>query len=159
MRLRTIWFMRISLAIIYVWFGGLKIIHVSPAEGLVKATTDFMAIEQMSIWLGFVEVVIGLGFLIPKLTRPVVFVFLGHMVCTVTPFVVAPETCFNPEAPAGLGLSLVGQYIIKNLALVGCALGIWCYDADRRAGLGDDGVPVLRDQPGWGAPEEVGTQK
>jgi uncharacterized membrane protein YkgB len=44
------------------------------------------------------------------------------MICTFTPFIFAPQDTFR-FAP--YGLTLVGQYIIKNIIIISAALVIW----------------------------------
>jgi len=47
--------LRISLGIIFIWFGILKPLGISPAEPLVLATVDWMPLLEAKTWL----VVIG----------------------------------------------------------------------------------------------------
>jgi len=114
---------RVALFIIFVWFGFLKTIGLSPAADLVVELMDatFLAglsPEMFLIAFGWFEVLIGILVLFPKLER-ITFLLLGfHMITTVMPLFLLPETTwYMPFAP-----TLVGQYIIKNLALVSIGL-------------------------------------
>ena len=53
--------MRFSLAIVYIWFGGLKVVGMSPAGELVEQTVYWFDPKIFVPLLGIFEVTIGLG--------------------------------------------------------------------------------------------------
>lgn len=119
------WFGRISIFIIFFWFGLLKILNISPAEGVVtnlhSQTISFIPFEIFYPFLGLVEMSIGILFLIPKLTRIALIIMVLQMFTTFLPLIFLPgETWTQPG-----GLTLEGQYIVKNLALVSLAILIY----------------------------------
>lgn len=119
------WFARISIFIIFFWFGLLKILNTSPAEGVVfnlhQQTISFIPFDIFYPFLGLVEMTIGIMFLIPKLTRVALIIMLAQMGTTFLPLILLTN-----ETWTGVGsLTLEGQYIVKNLALV--SLGIFIY--------------------------------
>lgn len=75
----------------------------------------------LAIW----EVLIGLGFLSGFFTnafqRLTILLLFLQMPGTALPLVLLPEACFTSFP---FGLTLEGQYIIKNLAVIGSALVI-----------------------------------
>jgi uncharacterized membrane protein YkgB len=113
--------MRIALAIIYIWFGVLKIFGMSPAGDLVEKTVFWFKSESFIPILGVCEVFIGLGLLIRKLIPETILLLLLHMIATLIPIFMLQSSCFEifPYEP-----TLVGQYIIKNFVLVAGALVI-----------------------------------
>ena len=115
-------FGRIALAIIYTWFGFLKVIHVSPAEPLVNellhVTMPFFDQAIFSVLFGLFEVALGVMFLFPKLSRITLWIFLAHMVMTFLPLFLLPQATW--QGP--FVYTLVGQYIVKNLSLIALAL-------------------------------------
>ncbi|WP_100433611.1 hypothetical protein [Flavobacterium sp. 1] len=113
--------MRIALAIVYIWFGALKIFGLSPAGDLVEKTVFWFRPEIFIPVLGICEVLIGLGLLIKRLIPITIFFLLMHMSATLFPFFILKSSCFDgfPYEP-----TLVGQYIIKNIVLVSGALVI-----------------------------------
>ncbi|MEN9929704.1 MAG: hypothetical protein RLZZ231_1625 [Bacteroidota bacterium] len=115
----SICMLRIALAIVYIWFGGLKIIGTSPAEVLVTETVFWWKPEFFIPILGICEVLIGLGLLIKKLIPFTILLLLMHMMVTFFPVFILKKTCFDlfPVVP-----TLVGQYIIKNIVLITGAL-------------------------------------
>lgn len=121
MEKHSISLMRIALAIVYVWFGALKIFGLSPAGDLVEKTVFWFKPEIFIPILGICEVLIGFGLLIKRLIPLTIFFLLVHMSATLFPFFILKSSCFDgfPYEP-----TLVGQYIIKNIVLVAGALVI-----------------------------------
>lgn len=120
------WFCRISLAIIFIWFGVLKIFGVSPANQLVHdllaITLPFIPYTGFIIFLGIWEAVIGVLFLFPKLTRWAFWIMLAQMFTTFGPLLFLPDATWQTFL---LVPTIEGQYIIKNLALVSVALTVY----------------------------------
>ena len=114
------------MAIIFVWFGILKPFGVSPAEPLVLATVEWMPLLDARTWLaviGWWEVAIGVTFLLPKTVRLAIALLAMQMVGTFLPLVILPEITFQ-EGRIPYGLTLEGQYIVKNLLIIASALVI-----------------------------------
>ena len=117
---------RIALFIIFFWFGILKVFSVSPAGPLVTSLVDFLfsnsvSPEQFIIWFGGVEAITGFLILLPKFERITFIILFLHFVSTALPLFVLPEiTWYGFFQP-----TLVGQYILKNLALI--AIGMFLY--------------------------------
>ncbi len=115
---------RTALFVIFFYFGLLKLLGLSPAEGLaatlVAKTVGSEYFHQLFFALSIFECLIGLLFLIPKATRLVIFLMLVHMVIVCSPLVLAPEAVWS----APLVPNLDGQYVIKNMALIVLAIGL-----------------------------------
>ena len=113
-------FLRYSLGLIYIWFGILKPFGLSPAQELVENTVYWFDNPKTFVpILGWWEVVIGLTMCIKPLIRVSIFLLFIQMPGTFLPLVLLPEVCFN-NFP--FGLTLEGQYIIKNLIIISAAL-------------------------------------
>ena len=113
--------LRITLAIIFIWFGLLKPFGMSPAEDLVKNTVYWMPPEVFLPVLGIWEALIGVFLLWRPTIRIALFLLLLQMPGTALPLILLPETCF---VSAPFVLTLEGQYIVKNLVLIGAAIVI-----------------------------------
>ena len=114
--------LRFALGVVYVWFGALKLVPgLSPAEDLVVATVPFLPGTFFVPFLGLWEIAIGLGFLTGKALRVTILLLLLQMPGTMAPVVLLPDRVF---ATFPFGLTLEGQYIVKNLVLVGAALAV-----------------------------------
>lgn len=131
----TIKLMRLSLGIIFVWYGMLKFFPtLSPAEDLAIKTIDIMFFHlidgSLSIkLLAILEVVIGIGFLSGYYTKLVTIIFLGHMLCTFAPLFILPELSFTHSPYA---FTLVGQYIVKNIVFI--LVGVMIYQNETKRG-------------------------
>ena len=115
--------LRISLAIIFIWFGVLKPLGLSPAEGLLKQTVSWLPLGKPDTWLniiGFWEILIGLFFLFKKTYRIAITLLFSQMIGTFMPLVFLPEITFQNGNP--LLLTMEGQYIIKNILIISAAL-------------------------------------
>ena len=113
--------MRISLAVVYIWFGALKISGMSPAGELVEQTVYWFEPKIFIPILGVFEVLIGLGLLIKRCIPYTIPLLLIHMAATFFPVFILKKVCFDafPYCP-----TLAGQYIIKNLILISGTLVI-----------------------------------
>jgi uncharacterized membrane protein YkgB len=116
--------LRVSLAIIFIWFGLLKPLGLSPAGPLVEATVSWMPFLTPSQWvsvIGWWEVLIGVTFLFRPTLRIAIALLAMQMTGTFLPLVMLPEVAFQagryPFVP-----TIEGQYIIKNLLIISAAL-------------------------------------
>jgi uncharacterized membrane protein YkgB len=114
-------YLRISLAIIFIWFGILKPLGLSPAEELVRNTVFWFPFEYFFPLLGWWEVLIGVFLLYRPTIKIALLLLFLQMPGTALPLLILPEVCFN-QFP--FGLTLEGQYIIKNLVLISAGLVI-----------------------------------
>lgn len=111
-------FLRVSLAIIFIWFGGLKFFGISPANDLVAHTVYWVSPDVFIPILAVWEVAIGICLLFRPMIRVALFLLFLQMPGTMLPLIVLPQVCFT-HFP--FGLTLEGQYIIKNLILISAA--------------------------------------
>jgi uncharacterized membrane protein YphA (DoxX/SURF4 family) len=114
--------LRIALGVVFVWFGALKYFPgLSPAEDLVQATVPFLPGRIFLPILATWEVVIGLGFITGRFLRLTILLLFLQMPGTISPVFLLPEQVFTAFP---YGLTLEGQYIVKNLVLIAAALVI-----------------------------------
>ena len=112
--------MRIGLGVVFVWFGALKLVPgLSPAEDLVRNTIYFVDPDLFLPVLAIWEMLIGLGLISGKFMRLTLLLLFLQMPGTALPLVLLPEVCWTAFP---IGLTLEGQYIIKNLVLIGAGL-------------------------------------
>ena len=112
--------LRYSLGVIYIWFGALKPLGLSPAQELVENTVYWFENPKTFVpILGIWEVVIGITMIIKPLIRVSIILLFIQMPGTFLPLVLFPEVCFTSFP---LGLTLEGQYIVKNLIIISAAL-------------------------------------
>jgi uncharacterized membrane protein YphA (DoxX/SURF4 family) len=126
--------LRLSLAVVFVWFGALKIVGVSPVRHLLAATLPFMPAHVVVPGLGVVEVVLGLAVASGMFRRVTLLVLVGHLAGTFLTFVTATSLMFQDGNP--LVLTSDGEFVVKNLVLISAALvliGVYSRPAGRRA--------------------------
>lgn len=119
--------LRISLGIVFFWFGFLKFFPgLSPAEGLALKTIDVLTFGMVPenlarIILAGWEVLIGIGLLTGVALRAILFLLFAQMIGTVTPLFIFPAEAFTiiPFVP-----TMEGQYILKNMVIISAALVI-----------------------------------
>lgn len=113
--------MRFSIAFIFIWFGVLKPLGMSPEAELIKRTVYWVSPHIFLPVLGWWEVTIGLCLLYRPLIRVALLLLLLQLPGTMLPLILLPEICFTHPP---FGLSLEGQYIVKNIFLVSAAFMI-----------------------------------
>lgn len=120
---------RIALFVVYVWFGALKVVGQSPASPLVQAMFEktvhnmipSLSFATFILLFGLFEVLIGFLFIIPRLEKVALVLFSLQMITAWMPLFVLPAQVWTHAFVP----TLEGQYIIKNLALIACALSVW----------------------------------
>ncbi len=117
--------LRLSLGVVFLWFGVLKFFPgLSPAQDLAARTiseltlgvvTPNVAVPLLAGW----ESLIGLGLLTGRYLRATLLLLALQMAGTLTPLLLFPGETFTafPYAP-----TLEGQYIIKNVVLIAAAM-------------------------------------
>ena len=120
---RADWVARSALFIVYFWFGILKVVGLSPAGPLVHALFDktlgsLMSFGAFYILFALFEVLIGILFLIPRLTRTAVLLTFLHIFTTVLPLIFLSDMVWQ----SAFVPTLEGQYIIKNVLIIALAL-------------------------------------
>ena len=119
---------RIPLFVIFFWFGLLKVIELSPAQGLIIDTVywmPFLSPEDWVIVIGYWEMLIGLFFLAKKTTFYAMLLLFLQMSGTFMPLVLLPSVTFQDSNY--LLPTLEGQYIIKNIIIITSAIVIGRY--------------------------------
>ncbi len=124
---RGLTLLRISLGIIFFWFGMLKFFEgLSPAEKLATQTIDILTFgligpNLVRYGLATWEVMIGIGLIFNFYLRETLLLMFAQMLGTLTPIFLLPDQVFT-QFP--YGLTLEGQYIIKNLVVISSGLVI-----------------------------------
>ena len=112
--------LRIGLGIVFFWFGALKFFPgLSPAEQLVRNTVYFIDPNLFVPVLAAWEVLIGMGLITGLFMRTTLLLLFLQMPGTALPLVLLPEVVWTAFP---YGLTLEGQYIVKNLVLIGAGL-------------------------------------
>lgn len=111
---------RLSLGLVFVWFGALKAAGDSPVLALVSATLPWAEPQLLMPVLGAVEILLGVGLLLGRAQRLLLLLLAAHLSGTFLTFVVAPDLIFQHGSP--LLLTADGEFVLKNLVLISAAL-------------------------------------
>ncbi len=119
--------LRISIGLIFIWFGALKFFPgASPAEELAESSIEILSFGLVSAQVGLPilavwECLIGIGMFFFRFMRVTILILYVQMVGTFSPVVLMPDVVF---ASAPLVLTMEGQYIVKNVVVIASALVI-----------------------------------
>ena len=113
---------RISLGIVFVWFGLLKVIGTSPVYDLASHVVYWLPPELFVPLLGIWEIAIGVGLLLGKALRVVLSLLFLQLAGTFLVLVMRPETAFQGGNP--LLLTMEGEFVVKNLVLIAAGLAV-----------------------------------
>jgi len=131
--------LRLSIGIVFLWFGGVKYFTgFSPAEEIATRTIQTLTFDMLTenvILYGLAtwEVLIGLGLLLNIFLRETLLLLYLQMLGTFMPVFLFPSEVF---AQFPYSLTLEGQYIFKNLVLLsaGIVLGATVRGGKLRSG-------------------------
>lgn len=115
--------LRVSLGMVFLGFGALKFIGVSPAQELAVRTVETLSLGIVSdqtalLVTAMAECFIGITLISGKLLRTGLLVLAASMVGIMSPLVLFFTDLF-PGAP-----TLEAQYVLKDIVLVAAGLVI-----------------------------------
>lgn len=114
--------LRWALAVVFIWFGLLKVFKVSPVTDLVAQTVYWFEPVWFIPFLGVWEILVGLGLLLGKALRLVLFIFFLQMAGTFLVLILHPDLSFQNGNP--LHLTVLGEFVVKNLVLLAAGMVI-----------------------------------
>ena len=112
--------LRVALGLVYVWFGGLKVVGRSEVFNLVGVTLPFVNPHVFVPILGVIEVLLGIGLCSGKVPRLVLIGVLAHLAGTFLTFITAPSWMWRGGDP--LLLTTDGEFVLKNVVLISAVL-------------------------------------
>lgn len=114
---------RISLGIIFLWFGLLKLIGVTPVANLVQVVIYWIPATVSVPLVGLFEMILGFGLLSGLALRLTLLLLWLHLAGTFSVLVIRPDLAFQSGNP--LFLTTEGEFVVKNLVLItgGIAVG------------------------------------
>jgi uncharacterized membrane protein YkgB len=112
--------LRVAVAIVFIWFGALKVFDVTPVTDLVANTVYWVDPDWFVPLLGIFEIVVGVGLMVRRALRAVLGLFALQMAGTFLVLVVQPEVAFQDGNP--LLLTVEGEFVVKNLVLLAAGM-------------------------------------
>ena len=122
---KGVFLLRISIGIIFLWFGVLKFFPgLSPAEELATSTIQLLTFnyvpENIILYtLAFWETIIGIGLIFNLYMRETLLLLYLQMLGTLSPLFLFPNAVFTKFPYA---LTIEGQYIVKNLIIISAGI-------------------------------------
>ena len=112
---------RVSLGLLFVWFGSLKLVGHKTATSIIAHTIYWGDPQEIIPMLGSLELSIGLCLLVRPLARAAIVILLMRLPGSILALFLLPEVCWQefPFAP-----TIAGQYIIKDITIFFAAIAI-----------------------------------
>jgi uncharacterized membrane protein YkgB len=114
--------LRVSVAIVFLWFGALKVVGRSPVAELVGATVHWLPPCIFVPVLGAWEMAIGVGLAFRLWLRLTLLLLFAQLAGTFLVLFVRPERAFVAGNP--LLLTLEGEFVVKNIILLSAGVVI-----------------------------------
>lgn len=114
--------LRYSLAIIYLWFGLLKLFGASPITSVLEELYPWLVKSNVAFDLfALLEISIGVGLILPRASRYASLALVGHLLISTLGILFSPMA-FEGNFP---NLTLLGEFVVKNFALMAAGLVIY----------------------------------
>ncbi len=118
--------LRISVGVVFLWFGLLKLTGHSPVEDLVTSSFASLPFEFPFKLLGVLETFIGSGLLMRFALRSTLGLMWLMLLGTFTALIFNPKLFF--EGGNLLLLTTEGEFVIKNLVLLCAGMVIGAFE-------------------------------
>ena len=112
--------LRVSVGVVFIWFGALKVFDVTPVSDLVANTVYWVDPDWFVPLLGVFEIVVGASLLARRALRVMLGLFALQMAGTFMVLVVQPDVAFQDGNP--LLLTVEGEFVVKNLVLLSAGM-------------------------------------
>lgn len=114
--------LRLTLALIFLWFGALKLFGASPVVKILEHTYWFLPVRTFAVAIGVWEMLVGTGLMFKWALRCTVGLLCLHLAGTFLALVLAPVLFFQDGNL--LRLTVEGEFVLKNMVLIAAALVI-----------------------------------
>lgn len=120
--------LRISVGIVFLWFGILKLLDASPVVPIITGAYPFFPMPLTLYAIGITEAMLGLLLLTNKFVRVAVIGIWMEMGGILGAPLFNPSMFFSGNP---LYLTLEGEFIVKNLVLLAATLVVYKEKAER----------------------------
>lgn len=112
--------LRVSLGVVFIWFGALKVTNATPVAALVAGTMPWVDAAWFVPLLGAIEVVVGVALIAGRRLTAVSCILVAHLAGTFLVLVLQPQVAFQHGNP--LLLTTEGEFVVKNLVLISAGI-------------------------------------
>ena len=112
--------LRISIGLVFIWFGLLKVLDVSPVSDLVERTVYWFDPDFVVPALGAFEIAVGTLLVLNRSLRVALALFAAQMLGTFLVFLIVPDVAFRDGNP--FLLTVEGEFVVKNLVLLAAGM-------------------------------------
>jgi uncharacterized membrane protein YkgB len=116
----SVMLLRVSVGVVFIWFGALKLTGATPVAKLVAATVPMLPASYFVPALGIFEVLLGTALLIGRRLDLVAVILVMHLAGTFLVLVTQPGVAFVHGNP--FMLTMTGEFVIKNVVLIAAGL-------------------------------------
>lgn len=112
--------LKLGLAVVFVFAGLLDALGIGPALSLIAQTYTSIAGSQiLNITLATLEVAVGIGIMIPGISRAALWVAVWHLTVITVSVLISAQALETP-----LTLGFIGEYVLKSIVLILATLGL-----------------------------------
>ena len=112
--------LRVSLGIVFIWFGALKVTNATPVADMVAGTVPWVDPAWFVPLLGTIEVVVGVALIAGRRLTAVSCILVAHLAGTFLVLLLQPQVAFQHGNP--LLLTTEGEFVVKNLVLISAGI-------------------------------------
>ena len=112
--------LRVSLGVVFIWFGALKVTNETPVGGLVAGTMPWIDSAWFVPLLGAIEVAVGVALIAGRRLTAVSCILVAHLAGTFLVLLLQPQVAFQHGNP--LLLTTEGEFVVKNLVLISAGI-------------------------------------
>ncbi len=112
--------LRVSLGVVFIWFGALKVTNETPVADLVAGTMPWIDSTWFVPLLGAIEVAVGVALIAGYRLTAVSFILVAHLAGTFLVLVLQPQVAFQHGNP--LLLTTEGEFVVKNVVLISAGI-------------------------------------
>jgi putative oxidoreductase len=116
----TLKLVRITLGIVFLWFGILKVLDLSPVASMVTQVYNFLPQPLTFTIIGWLEILIGIGFLFNIFLRATIVLFWLQMAGVFLSLVLMPSLFFINANP--FLITIEGEFIVKNIVYISASI-------------------------------------
>jgi uncharacterized membrane protein YkgB len=128
----SLFLIRITIGIVFLWFGLLKVFNVSPLIPVLKQTYSFFPFPAFSIFVGVWEIIIGLGFIFNLYLNATLILLWLQMGGIFISVLLNPSIFFDGNP---FFLTTQGEFLVKNFIIIAASFKLIANNSSSKLAL------------------------